>query len=123
MFLTKFIPAKHASGQYVHMELRAHILPENRVNDVTATLIIWKTLYECTCTDIWNGTYIVSKSKYDMVHIVHVPKIWNGIYIGVRIYTDKWDFFNWVIILQYNCTSNCECTIYGTQRERKRERT
>lgn len=56
-----------------------------------------------------------------MVHIVHVPKIFNGIYIGVRIYTDKWDFFNWVVILKYNCTCNCECTIYGTERERERE--
>lgn len=54
-----------------------------------------------------------------MVHIVHVPKIWNGIYIGVRIYTDKWDFFNWVVILKYNCTCNCECTIYGRERERE----
>lgn len=54
-----------------------------------------------------------------MVHIVHVPKLWNGIYIGVRIYTDEWDFFNWVVILKYNCTCNCECTIYGSERERE----
>lgn len=33
--------------------------------------------------------------------------------------SDKWDFFNWVVILKYNCTCNCECTIYGRERERE----
>lgn len=102
------------------MELRVYIFLENRVNDVIVILIIWKILYECICIDIWNGIYIVSKLKYDMVYIVYVLKIWNGIYIGVRIYIDKWDFFNWVVILKYNCICNCECIIYGRERERER---
>lgn len=52
-----------------------------------------------------------------MVYIVYVLKIWNGIYIGVCMYIDKWDFFNWVVILKYNCICNCECIIYGIERE------
>lgn len=66
---------------------RAHVLPENRVNDVTATLIIWKTLYECTCTDKWHGTYIiVSKPKYDIAwYILYMYQKYEMVYTLVYV--------------------------------------